>query len=65
MRLVENSGIVNASVDASNSLIDCCDVHNESSRTILKSITWSKAFREVGQIFKDGAVEFREKFIMY
>ena len=39
VRLVKTSGIVNASSDASNSLIDYCDDLSELSRTVLKSIT--------------------------
>jgi len=39
VRLIEASGIVNASVDTSNNVIDCRDVRSESSRTVLKSIT--------------------------
>jgi len=52
VRLVKTSGIVNASSDASNSLIDYCDDLSELSRTVLKSITWSDWFREVGQTLK-------------
>ena len=65
VRLVETSGIITASDDASSNLIDCCDDRSESRRTVLKSITWSDAFREVGQIFEDGVVDFRQKLIMY
>jgi len=39
VRLVEANGIIDAYVDASSSLIDCCDVYSESSRTVLKFIT--------------------------
>ena len=65
MRLVESSGIVTASSDASNILIDCYDDYIESRGTILKFITWSDAFRKIGQIFEGVTVEFRQKLIMY
>ena len=34
VRLIEASGIVNISDDASSSLISCCDDLSESSRTV-------------------------------
>ena len=40
MRLVEATGSIIASSDASSSLIDCCDDRSELRRTILKSIIW-------------------------
>jgi len=65
VRLIKASGIINISEAASNNLIDCCDDLSESSRTVLKSITWSDAFRDVGHIFEGEAVEFRKKLIMH
>ena len=65
MKLVKASGIINDSGDASNNLMYYCDNLGEWSRTILKSITWSDAFRGVGQMFEVEAVEFSEKLIIY
>jgi len=48
VRLAEVSGIVNASGDASSSLIDSCDDRSESRKIVLESIIWSDAFKEVG-----------------
>ena len=65
VRLVETSEIIVASGDASNIFINYCGDRTESRGIVLKSITCSDVFREVGQIFEGGAVELRHKLIMY
>jgi len=43
----------------------CVDDQSGESLTMLKGSTWRYLFKEVGQSFEGGAVEFREKLLLY
>jgi len=66
VRLTQVSRSVSAADnELSSSVLSCVDDQNGESLTLLKGSTWRHLFKEVGQIFEDGAVEFQEKLLLY
>jgi len=51
--------------ELSSRILSCVDDQNGESLAVLKHSTWRRLFKEVGQIFKSEAVEFREKLLLY
>jgi len=66
VRLNEVSRSVSANNNEfSSSITSCADDQIGESLKMLKGSTWCHLFKEVGQIFKGGTSEFREKLLLY